>query len=315
VFRIHPSYAQGSSGPSSLVLKTTTAEMKNRVFNAALGIFERELRSYRLPQPERGLLRPKCWYAEQHPITKSSMLVLDDLSAWRGVPADAKLSPQDALRVTVAMAEHHAHWWQKPGLQALGFRTTLDTVRETLGPMCSMAWGKARQLMMPLVDADILALLDGYVVNQEAICRRMVEGPTTLIHGDLNTNNLFFDDEGDRVCAIDWQSTHIGHWAEDLAYLTLMGLSAEDCAAHEENLIATHWRTLAENGVLVDEAQHRADYALGVFKVGAMLILAALIIDPGKDPELHERYKESIGMWAIAARRHHLPDVLARICQ
>lgn len=318
VFRIRPTYSQAANGPACLVLKTTAPEMKNRVMNATFGVFETEINSYRLPQPPNGLLRPRCWYAAQHPLTKSAMLVFDDLSGLRGVPEYSKLSSDDALRVVTAVAEHHAHWWKPAGqrdatLQQMGFRNTVDNTRETMGPMSDLAWGKARKVMASLVDADTIGLLGKFVENQDALAQRLVAGATTLIHGDLNTNNLFFDDAGHRVCAIDWQSTHIGHWAEDLAYISQMCLSAEDIVAHEESLIDAHWRVLAEHGVDIDGGQHRTEYALGLFKVVGMLVVAALIIDPDKDRELYERYKESIGIWADAARRHRLSDVLAGI--
>lgn len=80
VFRVRPTYGRGAPGSLYLVLKTTAPRMKDWVLNAVLGVFETELRCYRLPRPERGLLRPNCWYAAQHRLTRSSILALDDLS-------------------------------------------------------------------------------------------------------------------------------------------------------------------------------------------------------------------------------------------
>ncbi len=311
VFRVRPTYARGAAGPEQLVLKTTAPELKQRVLNAALGVFEGELRSYRLPRPERGLLRPKCWYAGQHRLTRSSILVIDDLSHLRCAPAAGDLAGDDALRVVVAMAEQHAAWWETGGLRARGFKTTLEMVRDTVGPMCALAWGRARKVMTPLIDADAIELLGAYAAQHAIICGRLMAEPTTLVHGDLNAGNIFLDDAGGSVYAIDWQATHVGHWAEDLAYLATMSMSTEHCTAHEDLMIATHRRVLADHGVLVDEAQHRAGYALGLFQVGAILTLAALIIDPRKDPALYERYRETIRGWAIAARRHRLSEVLS----
>lgn len=311
VFRVRPTYGRGAPGPEHLVLKTTAPRMKDRVLNAVLGVFETELRCYRLPRPERGLLRPNCWYAAQHRLTRSSILVLDDLSSWRCTPVDRKLAPADALRVAIALAGHHAAWWEQPSLRARGFKTTLETVRATVGPMCALAWGKARKLMTGLVDADTITLLGAYVAHHEDIGRRIMGGPTTLVHGDLNANNIFFDDVGGRVCAIDWQATHVGHWAEDLAYLVQMGMDREDGVTHEDVIIATHLRVLADHGVHIDAAQHRAAYALGLFQVGGILILATLILDPRKNPALYEQYRETIRAWALAARRHRLAEALA----
>ncbi|HEY0133956.1 MAG TPA: phosphotransferase [Nannocystis sp.] len=313
VFRLRPTYGPGAAGPERLVLKTTAPEMKQRVLNAALGVFAEELRCYRLPRPERGLLRPHCWYAAQHRLTRAAILVIDDLSAWRGAPADGQLAVEDATRVVLALAEHHATWWQDPGLRARGFKTTSKMVCDTFGPMCALAWPRARKLMTPLVDADTLALLGGYVTHHEAIGRRIMAGPVTLVHGDLNPNNLFLDDAGGAVYAIDWQAAHIGHWAEDLAYLAVMSMDAEVWAAHEDAMIAAHRGVLVDRGIAVDEARHRADYALGLFQVGAILILAALILDPRKNPPLYEQYRERIRGWAIAARRHRLPALLAEV--
>ncbi len=313
VYRLALDYSHAVDAPRTLVLKTTMPEMKNRLFNSCFGVFEREICTYRLPQPAHGLLRPKCWYAGQHPLTRAGFLIFDDLAGLRGVPAYSKLGMDDARRVAVALAEHHAQWWETPALLQSGFRTTLDTVQATMGPMCSMAWGKAQKVMVELVDADIVALLGRYVAHQQAVCRRIMAGPRTLVHGDLNTNNLFFDDAHDRVCAIDWQSTHIGSWAEDLAYVTLMCLATEDCTAHEQALIDLHRDTLATNGVNVDAAAHHRAYPLGVLQVGAMLIVAAMVIDQQKDPTLYEQYRSTISGWAEAARRHRLDTVLAEL--
>jgi hypothetical protein len=313
IFRLRPTYAGGAAGPERLVVKTTAPEMKHRVLNAALGVFETELRCYRLPWPEGGLLRPKCWYAAQHRLTRSSILVLDDLSAWRGVAADGNLAPQDALRVVTAMAEHHAAWWERGELRERGFKTTLEMVQDTVAPMCSLAWGRARAVMTSLVDADVLELLAAFMAKHEAIGRRLVAGPLTLVHGDLNANNLFFDDSGGRVCAIDWQVGHVGHWAEDLAYLAVMSMDAGDCAAHEDAMIAAHRRGLEGRGIVVDEERHRAGYALGLLQVAAILILACLIIDRRKHPVIYQQYRERIGGWAAAARRHRLADALAEV--
>ncbi len=311
VYRLALDYSDAVAAPRTLVLKTTTTEMKNRIFNSCFGVFEREICTYQLPHPERGLLRPKCWYAGQQPLTRAGFLIFDDLAEWRGVPAYTKLGMDDALRVAVALAEHHAQWWETPALLQSGFRTTLETVQTTMGPMCSMAWGKARKVMAELVDADIVTLLGRYVANQQAVCHHIMAGPRTLVHGDLNTNNMFFDDAQQRVCAIDWQSTHIGSWAEDLAYLALMCLAPEDAAAHEQALIDLHRNTLAANGIRVDADAHQRAYPLGVLQVGAMLIVAAMVIDKDKDPTLYEQYRSTISGWAEAARRHRLDSVLA----
>ena len=310
LFRLQLECAGEAEGAARLVLKTTTTEMKNRIFNNSFGVFEREIRSYQLPHPERGLLRPRCWVTQQNPITKAAFLIMEELSAWRGIGAYDKISPADARRLVSALAIHHAQWWQQAELKESGFLTTLETQQQTMGPMCSLAWGRAQKIMTPLVDAEIIGLLADYVKKQECVSKRLMAAPSTLVHGDLNTNNIFFDDAGDRVCAIDWQSTRIGNWAEDLAYANLMCLETEDYLAHEAGLMELHRQILAQQGIVVKEADYRECYRLGVLQVAAMLIVAAMVIDPDKDPALYERYRSTISGWATVAKRHQLQDLL-----
>ncbi len=314
VFRISMTYRTGSEGPASLVVKTTAPELRQRVLNAGLGVFAAELRAYRLPAPTRGLLRPRCWYGEQRPVSRASLLVLDDLSGWRGMPADGKLTRADALRVAAALGEQHAAWWGRgEELRARGFPCASGMIRASVGPMCALGWSRGRELMAGLVDRESLALLGRIVRRQEAIGRRLDAEPQTLVHGDLNANNLFFDDAGGRVCAIDWQASRSGSWAEDLAYVAVMGMHADACAEAEEALLAAHRGALAAGGVELSREAHASAYALGLFQVAAILVVAGIIIDPRRSPILFEQYRGTIGGWADAARRHRLAAVLAEV--
>ena len=314
VYRVDVTYRPGPSGPASLVVKTTAPELRQRVLNAGLGVFAAELRAYRLPAPTRGLLRPRLWYGEQRPVSRASLLVLDDLSRWRGMPADGKLTRADALRVAAALGEQHAAWWGRgEELRARGFPCASGMIRASVGPMCALGWSRGRALMAGLVDRASLALLGQIVRRQAAIGRRLDAEPQTLVHGDLNANNLFFDDAGGRVCAIDWQASRSGSWAEDLAYVAVMSMHADACAEAEEALLAAHREAMAAGGVELSPAAHASAYALGLFQAAAILVVAGIIIDPRRSPTLFEQYRGTIGGWAAAARRHRLRSVLAEV--
>lgn len=313
LFRAKATYSGDASAPASLVVKTTAPEMKNRLFNAVFGVFETEIRTYRLPEPTNGLLRPKCWYTGQSPVTRAALLLLEDLEGWRSIPKLDKLTPDETRRVITAVAQHHARHWNDSTLRELGFRDSLQITRETLGPMIALAWRKAKNVIAPLVEPEILSLFARYVERQEALSRRLVAGPTTLLHGDLNTNNLFFDDAGDRVCAIDWQAARVGHWSEDLGYLLMMGMTDDALAEHEHALLEAYREELGRNGVALDAAQLDEEYGLGVLASAGILVVAAVIVDPAKDREVYDRYLRTISEWSRTATRRRVGELLDRL--
>ncbi|NRA39611.1 MAG: phosphotransferase [Planctomycetes bacterium] len=314
VYRINLTYESGILGPQTLVLKTTMPEVKNRLLNKVFDVFSKEIRSYALPDPTSGLLRPRCWYATEHTLSGSAFLILDDLGHWRGSPALERVTLNDAERIVLALANHHASWWDKPELQTLAFQTTSQNLAEVLGPMCVMSWKKARQVMNSLVDKEVMQVLDQYMENQQAISDHLIAGPKTLIHGDLNSNNIFIEDISGQVCAIDWQSTHIGNWAEDIAYFLVMGLQEKDYATHGSRLVTLYRDELKRQGVEMNDDDFSRDYALGVLQAISLLIVAAQIIDEKKDPLLYKFFHETIQGWA-AAKPENLVNVMAEICQ
>ena len=66
------------------------------------------------------------------------------------------------------------------------------------------------------------ATLQGLTGHYETVVRRLVDLPTTFIHGELYPSNVLVDarPDGTRVCPIDWEMAAVGPGLLDLAALT-----------------------------------------------------------------------------------------------
>jgi len=315
IYRLTPTYAGTTSGPASLILKTTAPRVKDRLLNRLFDLFANEISAYELPTPALGLLRPRCWYGHRHPTTGASLLLLEDLGGWRFEGHNRTLNAEDARTLVRALAEHQAHWWQHPSFAESPFRTTSEAFEEFLTPLVKIAWRRGRRSLASLVDRGTFDLFERFVGDQGAILRRMAAAPPTLVHGDLNINNVFFDDERSRVTAIDWAGARIGSWAEDLAHIVVMNLGPHLGANLEEELLAEHRRVLAERGTVLHHEEQRRGYALGLFQTCAILVIATIILDEKRNPALFASYQDTLQSWAAAARRHHLAELLAEALQ
>ena len=81
--------------------------------------------------------------------------------------------------------------------------------------------------------------------------RRLGSAPTTLVHGDVRLDNIFFDSEFGRlkVKLIDWQAVRAGRGAYDIAYFMAGSLEADVRRRCQDALIETYCEALAACGV------------------------------------------------------------------
>jgi aminoglycoside phosphotransferase (APT) family kinase protein len=78
--------------------------------------------------------------------------------------------------------------------------------------------------------------------------RTLAKGPCTLLHGDTHVGNTYLlpDDSGG---FLDFQLSVRGHWANDVTYLLVTGLAAEERRKHERELIGFYIDELTRHGV------------------------------------------------------------------
>jgi len=115
-----------------------------------------------------------------------------------------------------------------------------------------------------------------------AASRLLTDGPLTLIHNDVQGDNLFFTDDPSRpVVFLDWQLTTRGRGVVDVANFLRSSLDADARQVAESDLVHRYHTALMREGVTNyswDLCQ--AEYALATVLAPARLA-SAVGMHPG----------------------------------
>ena len=216
----------GDDVPASVFVKTASHAAGTRLFGGLAGLGENEVRFYRDVRPTLSAEAPSAYAVSFDAVTGRFLLVLEDLAARGARFADTltPLTPDEAAGALDTLRQVHA---TTPPSWAL--RNSEDpmigVVSRALGPL-------SRKVDPDLKPPDAAWVLRDY----RAVARALDAGPLTLLHGDPHPGNLYLVD--DRVGLLDWQVVRRGNRMRDVTYLLVLGLTPEDRAAHEKQLLA-----------------------------------------------------------------------------
>ena len=207
---------------------------------------------YRALAAETPMRTPEVYYAAHDLDTDNFVLVMQDLGSLRAADQIAGCARDDVLAAVVALAQHHAAFWQDPRLATdelawLPFGSD-EPFPEGVRQSFTRAWEpfvgfmggdlspevKAVGDWLPSAVDDLMAVPDGHAI--------------TVAHGDYRLDNLFFDDSH-TVTALDWQLTFKGVGGYDFAYFISQSLTAADRRRHLDELVDTYLTTLADAGI------------------------------------------------------------------
>lgn len=277
-YRIVLRYADGATGPASMVLKVAAADPSSRQTGLAMGLYEREVCFYTDIAPGLGGPIAPCRHAAYDVETGAFDLLLADA---------APASVGDEIRgATVEQA--------KLALTQLG---------QVHGPLlgdpalAGAAWINRES---PVNQGLITALYAGYIdryrdqiaPEHRLVCERLVETfdaymaaeneselPRGLVHGDFRLDNLLFGDSGaDRpLTVVDWQTVTWGPAFTDVAYFLGCALPVEHRREHYDMLLAAYHGALgATSGVTLDDVRegvrHQSFFGVLMAIVSPMLV-------------------------------------------
>ncbi len=294
-YRVALGYADGDSGPSSVVLKVAATDPVSRQTGLALGLYEREVRFYTDIAPGiDGPIAP-CHQAAFNTTTGAFHLLLGDAGPAvvgdeiRGATLEqARLALSELGRVhgpllgDTAMAD--AEWLNResPMNQALigqlyaGF---VDRYRDRIAP-------EHQQVCERLV-----ASFDAYVAMESDPQR--VHG---LVHGDYRLDNMLFGEPGaDRpLTVVDWQTVTWGPAMTDVAYFLGCALPDQLRRDHYEELLRAYHDALgADTSLRLDDVRDgvRRQSFFGVM----MAIVSSMLV---------ERTERGDDMFMVMLERH-----------
>ena len=263
--------------PPTLIAKFSAAEPAARAMINALGHYEREVGFYEELSSRTPVPTPHCYYTHLDSETGFALLVLEDLARARNGNSIAGCSVDEVSRVLFTLATLHATWWQAVDLaNASWLRLRFLLAPEAMVGAFSDAWPSFLQKLSIPVTSQIREMESWIGQNLPAAATTLFEsGPRTLIHNDVQADNLFFGEAGGEVIVIDWQMATYARCVIDVADWVRGQLEPEVRRTAEPQLLRLYHGALVANGVQ-DYTFERclADYRLATVLAPARLVCA-----------------------------------------
>ena len=248
VYRVHLTPRVSSDEgdlPETVIWKTVSVHESSHKLLTQLGVYRSEADFY-ISLAGRATVAPQAYYSAFDEESASFCLVLEDLSTMEAGNQIEGCTLEQARQIVTALADLHADFWEgRRGSDPLGVRT-FDNRASTSRRMHGASWARVRESTMTIPPglSDAADLVQPRIAD---IRDQLAAAPTTLLHGDIRADNVFFDADG--VKLIDWQAVREGRGAYDLAYFISTSLSEETAHRHQEELLTLYVETLASKGV------------------------------------------------------------------
>ncbi len=216
----------GEGVPDSVFVKIASHAPGNRLFGGLASLGETEVRFYRDVRPGLPISAPLSHGCRFDPRTGRFLLVLEDLAA-RGARFADTLTPltvDEAAQVLSTLREVHEG---SPPSWAL---------RNSDDPMLGLITRSLKPLRKRVPEELRRPEADWVLDEYGRVARDLDAGPLTLLHGDPHPGNLYFLDGG--IGFLDWQCVRRGPRMRDVTYSIVLGLTPEDRAKHERDLLA-----------------------------------------------------------------------------
>lgn len=269
-------YAEGQSGPASLIGKFASLDPASRDVARGWSLYEREVRFYD-ELAHRARIATPLYYGARLDPDGGFVLLLEDLAPASPGDQFKGLPPAEMKQAVVEAARLHAAFWNAdadPGL----------------------AWLDAGKIAQPFYQPEIFratwpAFRDRYGAQLEdrhlKVCDALAEGyegfaaplgsPRCVTHNDYRPDNMLLSADG--LTVVDWQSVALGWNAVDIAYLIGGAYSPADRQGIESDLLDLYHRELVVQGVGdFSLAQLRDDYRHFTFAGINVAVGAAMLV-------------------------------------
>jgi aminoglycoside phosphotransferase (APT) family kinase protein len=263
--------------PETLIAKFSAAEPATRTMVNALGHYEREIRFYESLSSRTPVPTPHCYYSHLDTETGFALLVIEDLARARNGNGIAGCSVDEVARVLSTLAKLHATWWQAVDLaDATWLRLRFLLAPDAMTGAFSQGWPSFVQKLSIPVTSQISRMGDWIGQNLETAASTLFDsGPRTLIHNDVQADNLFFNRADQEVILIDWQMVTYARCVIDVAGWIRGQLEPEIRRTTEPQLLRLYHDSLVADGVKeYPFEQCLADYRLATVLAPARLACA-----------------------------------------
>jgi Protein of unknown function (DUF1679)/Ecdysteroid kinase-like family len=250
--RLRISYDKLEPGaPGSLVAKFSATNPEARAMAHSMGFYEREIGFYRELAANCPVRTPRSYFGKVEMHSGASLLLFEDLS-WMHNLNSTGGSLEESELVIREVAKLHAAWWGDGRLDQIPWLAMKGIMTPDQAPLVfTQSWGSFLGKLSIPVTEELLAAGE--------VCRRYLrevsvamytEPPRTLIHNDVQGNNLLVAEDGEpSLAVVDWQLTTAARPGLDLARFLVGYLDTADRRGHEDRLLQIYHSLLTERGV------------------------------------------------------------------
>ena len=272
IARLKLKYGQdGSALPSTIIAKLPPPPRPGTPGLAKIN-FEREIGFYRNIAPDSPIRTPHIIYAAADSENQKYNILMEDCSVYSEIdPSNQGLDFDEVSTIAINMADFHSKWWDYQ--QPSGF-TWLTTLNDSfVKSMYVNAFNAIWETNVQKDDFRDSLPAGGWEAglkihqNRPLIHEQTPLDRLTINHGDLRSNNIFFDPNNRQEPFIyfDWGMTYKGRGPYDISYLMGLSVSTDLRRKEEKNILALYHDCLMKNGITdysFDECYN--DYLLGL---------------------------------------------------
>lgn len=267
--------------PKTVIAKLPPQQEPQRSNVIRNKVFEREIRFYREVAQLSPIRTPRLIYGGMDPDKQRFVILMEDCS--RYTPTDPELQglTYEQIKIVISkIAGFHARWWgEKNSLCFPWMPKFKDSMLASINTFRTN-WDACAQLE----DFNKALPKGGFEAGMKIreklplLVKNMPEDKLTTIHGDLKSDNMFFDWDTptDPLIVFDWAgTTNIARAPTDIAYLLGSSLAPELRRKTEKDLVRLFYGYLLAGGVSnysFDECQ--TDYLKGlILRSGGLLAI------------------------------------------
>jgi len=248
--RLRPSYETfDEAAPLSIIAKISGNDPVAAPNHWSAGADPPELRFYRELAGQTPLKTPRLYHGEVDVENRRNIMLLEDLSPSRvGNPVEGCSDEEEELAVA-SLARHHAQWWGDSALENASWPDCLAVV----GTRAGRLYRERADRFIDKFGNDLSADMKDRVLELAGkiafIHERLSRPPITMIHGDFQLQNLFFQEseKGLEMTVIDWKEISPGRGPYDLA--VFLGCYARNAGKSDTDLLRNYHTALLNGGV------------------------------------------------------------------
>lgn len=210
---------------------------------------------------------------------------MEDLSSLTARGWQRGVSVTEAELVLREIASLHAAWWENDRLRYLPWLALKGmAANDQVGPVFESQWPSfLAKLSIPATEEilDVGRYAGRYLPPVSVYLYGAA--PITLVHNDVQGDNILLDRDGGSAVLLDWQLATVGRGAVDVAHLLGGNLDPDDRRDNWGRLVETYHLLLLEHGVVgYSLEQCQIDCRLALLPAATLLATAV-----GMHPGLH----------------------------